>query len=489
MDDLTGSQAVIYARFSSDKQTEDSIEAQVRACREYAAHNGLLILRVYSDEAISGKGSKTASRAQYQKMLRDADKGQFSTILIHKYDRIARNLGEHVNLEKRLNDKGVSLIAVAQDFGNTKESKIMRALMWSLSEYYIDNLSEETKKGLKETALKGLHTGGYAPFGYDVVHQTYVINELEAAYVRKIFDAAEARIGFSELIEEMAAAGITGKRGKPIRYPQIYEILRNEKYTGVYLYSPTEAKNRADRRIKPDSIKIENALPVIISKAQFMEVQKIMTQRKQTGKKAGYLCSGLVYCTCGAKMHGMTSKRKGHEYPYFCCSKKCGAPVVHMEEVDKAATNYLRSLLSPENQKKIADALRNYQAGEGARMDEFKAALQKRIQDKQAQYDALLTNLSAGSLPPTVVEDIGAQMQQIKTEIEMLKNTEPPKDFAVDTIQAWLTSLKENPDQEAVRLLVERIDVVRDEEKNKTAFNIQSTLKTVLGEIGCGGQI
>ena len=224
--------AVIYARYSSDKQTEDSIEAQVRACQEYATKNNINIIGVYADEAVSGK---TANRAQYQKMLRDCDKGTFDTILIHKYDRIARNLGEHVNLEVKLKDKRVVLVAVAQDFGTSKESKIMRALMWSLSEYYIDNLAAETRKGHRETALKGLHNGGYAPFGYDVVNQTYVINELEAAYVKRMFNAALNREGFTELIEEMNRAGIRGKRGKPIRYPQIYEILHNEKYTGVYV--------------------------------------------------------------------------------------------------------------------------------------------------------------------------------------------------------------------------------------------------------------
>lgn len=144
--------AVIYARFSSDKQTEDSIEAQVRACREYAAAHGMNVADIYADEAISGKGSKTAQRRQYQRLLRDCGKGLFSVILIHKYDRIARNLGEHVNLEARLKEKGVQLIATSQDFGSTNEAKIMRALMWSLSEYYIDNLAQETKKGLRESA-------------------------------------------------------------------------------------------------------------------------------------------------------------------------------------------------------------------------------------------------------------------------------------------------------------------------------------------------
>lgn len=477
-------EAVIYARFSSDKQTESSIEAQVRACREYAAAHSLHVMEVYADEAISGAGAKTASRRAYQRLLRDASKGQFDTILIHKYDRIARNLGEHVNLEQRLNKLGVTLIATAQDFGSAKEAKIMRAITWSLSEYYLDNLSEETKKGHRETALKGLHNGGYAPFGYDVVNQQYVINKLEAGYVRKLFAAALERRGFVEIIEEMDAAGIRGKRGRPIKYPQIYEILRNEKYTGVYLYSADEEKDREKRREKPHAIRIENALPVIIDRAQFLEVQKIMDGRKQTGHKSNYLCSGLVFCECEAKMHAMKSERKGHTYHYFVCSKKCGAPVIKMGEIDKAALQYLRDLLNEENQQRITQAIRKYQAGDSARMDEFKTVLQKRIVEKRRQYDALLSNLSTGKLPASIVTDIGEEMEALKSQIATLENTEPPKDFTVEQIRAWLEAIKAAPDEKAVHLLVERIDI-----KSKTVFNIQSTLETVLSESGCGGRI
>ena len=476
--------AVCYARFSTDKQTELSTQAQIRACQDYAKAHSFQIVGQYTDEAISGKGSKTAARRQYQKMLRDCDKGIFDTILIHQYDRIARNLGEHVNLETRLKAKGVQLIAVAQDFGATKEGKIMKALMWSLSEYYLDNLAVETRKGLKETALKGLHTGGVPPFGYDIVNKQYVINELEAGYVRRIFDAAANRQGFTRLIEEMEAAGITGKRGRPIRYPSIYEMLRNEKYTGTFVYSPVEETRRTERRAKPNAIRIENALPAIISKAKFMEVQRIMNARKQTGKKANYLCSGLVYCRCGAKMHAQKSVRKGHEYHYYICSKKCGAPSVRMEAVDAAAVRYLHDLLSDANQKRIADALREYQAGEGGRMEEFKSALQVRITAKQNEYTALLKNLSSAALPPEVVQDIGDQMQAIKSEIAVLEQTEPPKDFTVDTIKAWLNSLKAVPDEKAIHLLIERIDIIGNTGGDDD-FHISSTLKTVLGENGC----
>lgn len=225
--------AVIYARYSSDKQTEASIDAQVRACRDYAARKGFAVNAVYADEAISGKGAKTASRAEYQRILRDAKKGAFDMILIHKYDRVARNVGEHVNLEIKLKEYGVRLVAVDQDFGDSKEAKIMRTMMWALSEYYIDNLASETTKGLVETAHKALHTGGTPPFGYDVIDQHYVINEIEAAYVRRMYQCALDGVGYTGLLAEMEAVGIRGKRGAVMRYTQVYEILKNERYTGV----------------------------------------------------------------------------------------------------------------------------------------------------------------------------------------------------------------------------------------------------------------
>lgn len=471
--------AVIYARYSSDKQTEDSIEAQRRACTAYAAAHGLVIVGEYTDEAISGKGSATASRAAYQRMLRDCGKGLFDTVLIHKYDRVARNLAEHVNLEKKLHDSGITLIAVAQDFGKTNEAKIMRGLMWILSEYYSDNLSDEVKKGLKENALKGLHNGGYPLFGYRVENQEYFINELEATFVRKMFRAAADRQGFTQLIKELADAGICGRHGKPIKYTQIYEMLRNERYTGTYIYCPGGEATRENRRTKPNGIRVENALPAIIDRALFEEVQQVMTERKQTGKKAGYLCSGLVYCSCGGKMHGMKSQKGGFERTYYYCSKKCGAGTVRMEDVDRAATDYLKALLSDANKLKVAAALQTYDRSNVDRVEDFNKMLCAKIADKQKQYDALMSNLAAGALPPKVVEGIGHQMHTLQEEIEALRHIEPPQDYTSDTINAWLGSIKNAPDDRVIHLLIERIDV-----KNKTEFNITSTLNSVLGETG-----
>jgi site-specific DNA recombinase len=475
--------AVIYARFSSDKQDDMSIDAQVRACREYAAKMDMLIVKVYKDEAISGKGSATAKRTQYQRMLKDADNDLFDVVLVHKYDRIARNVGEHVNLELKLSDQDIRLVAVAQDFGSSKEAKIMKTLVWAMSEFYIDNLSEETKKGHKEIALKGLHNGGYAPFGYDIVDQRYVINESEAEYVRKMFRCAAERKGFSELVSEMQLAGIVGKRGKPIKYTQIYEILRNIKYTGVYTYSTSEEKDRSLRRVKPNAIKIENALPRIIDRALYDEVQNIMNERKQTGTKAGYLCSGLVYCGhCGAKMHGMTSRRKGHEYQIYYCSAKCGIGTVRMELIDNTVISYIKMLLSPETIDEVTRALWSYAHNESRRIAEYNASVRKQIGECQAQIDNYMQTLGSGVLPNELISDIGSKIVALKNKIKTLSEMPIPKDYTVAQTEAWFRALREAPsDRKTVELLVERIEAA------KTEVNVISTLASVLGETGCGG--
>lgn len=339
-------------------------------------------------------------------MQKDCDKGLFDVILIRKYDRIARNLAEHVNLEMRLQAKGIELIATAQDFGQSNEAKIMKSLMWILNEYYNDNLSDEVKKGHKENALKGIHNGGVPPFGYDVVDQQYVINVLEAAYVKKIFQCAADREGFVDILREMEECGIYGKRGAVLKYTQIYEMLRNEKYTGVYLYSQIMAQNRADRRSKPDAIRIENALPIIIERPLFEEVQRIMSERKQTGRKGNYLCSGLVYCECGAKMHASSPSHKGHTYSYYNCSKKCGASGIPVEDVDNTAKEYLNELLSSGNQQRIITALRIYQRSVSDLAEDFENTIKKRITEKQKQYDGFMDSLSTGGLPAEVINTI-----------------------------------------------------------------------------------
>ena len=387
--------AAIYTRFSSDRQSEMSTQAQVRACKEYADANGIEIVRIYSDEAISGTEEKTENRLQYQTMLEDLPKHLFDIILIHKHDRIARSLEEHVRLSGILKKEKILLIAVAQNFGDGLEGDFAKQMTWVLSEYYSKNLSKEVKKGHREVALRGLHNGGCAPFGYDIVNQHYIINEFEAIYVRKMFDAALNHKGYNDLIQEMAEAGVVGKRGKPIGRAQIHEILCNEKYTGTYLYCLEEETKRADRRTRPHAIRVENAIPAIIDKKTFFEVQTIMIHRKQSGKKSNYLCRSLVHCSCGSVMHVCMSANKGNAYHYYRCHARCGTKGIKVEDVDKVATQYLHDLFSEDTQRKLSEFIYGYKGHKKSQLDSFYATINRNIKEKQAEYDSLMNNLSS----------------------------------------------------------------------------------------------
>ena len=152
--------AVIYARYSSHNQREESIDAQVRACEEYAAKHGLQVVQVYQDSAKSGTN---ADREQFQRMIEDSGKGLFRVLLIHKLDRFSRDKYDAVTYKRKLAFNRVSLISVSENLDGSPESKILESLLEGMAQYYSENLSREVMKGMKESAYKGTHLGGTPP--------------------------------------------------------------------------------------------------------------------------------------------------------------------------------------------------------------------------------------------------------------------------------------------------------------------------------------
>lgn len=454
--------AVIYGRYSSDQQREESLDAQVRFCEEYALSKGYIITKVYADKALSGKSDR---RPEFQKMIKDSGKGLFDVVLIHKYNRFARNMKDHVNYESRLNDNNVQLIAVAEDFGQGKEAIIMKSLMRALSEYYIKDLADEVRKGHKENALKALHNGGYAPFGYDIVDQQFVINEFEALYVRKMFDCAVNRKGFKDLVAEMESVGIKGKRGKLIKYPSIYEILRNERYTGTYVYDTKTEKH--DRRAKKNAIRIDDAIPALIDRETWEKVQEIMDERKQQPKN-DYMLKGLVYCgDCGAKMVGHISPTKGTRY--FECSKRCGVGSVSMDILEDKVRNYIKELLSEEQIIKTYRSLDSYSKYEKEQVEEYNKTIQSQIEKKQNQINIYINKLGE-ELPKEVTNEIANKIVELKRELESIKLLDPPRDFTKKQVLNWLDHIKNAPDEQVSRILISKVVA------NKKEVSVFSTL-------------
>ena len=150
--------AVIYARYSSDMQREESIDAQVRACTYYARQYQYEIVHVYADRAQSGK--RTKNREQFLQMINDASDGGFEVILVHKLNRFGRNTLEVLEYKNNLEDMGIELISVTERLESTPEGKLMLIIIAGMNEFYSDNLSQEVMKGLKENAYQCKFTGG-----------------------------------------------------------------------------------------------------------------------------------------------------------------------------------------------------------------------------------------------------------------------------------------------------------------------------------------
>ena len=148
---------VIYARYSSDNQREESIEGQLRECKEYAEKNGILIVGTYIDRAFS---AKTDHRPQFQQMIRDSKKGLFDTILGWKLDRFSRNRYDSAYYKRILKNNKVQIISVTEPISSTPEGIMLESLLEGMAEYYSAELGEKVSRGLKENALKARFNGG-----------------------------------------------------------------------------------------------------------------------------------------------------------------------------------------------------------------------------------------------------------------------------------------------------------------------------------------
>lgn len=352
--------AVAYARFSSDLQREESIEAQVRAIKEFAEKNGYALQKVYADRGISGT---TDNRPQFQAMIEDVKKGQIAAVIVHKYDRFARNRADSAIYRRELEKQGVKLLSVLENFDDSPESIILQSVIEGYNEYYSKNLRREVMKGLKENALSCRHTGGTPCLGYDVDKTTMklVINEWEAEAVKLIFKLYLEGYGYTHIIGQLNKKGYKTKRGASFGRNSLYEILRNEKYSGVYVYNLSASKNAEGKfnrhKSKPDDevIRVDGGVPQIIPTDDFQKVQKIMKarQRKTAAFKAKqeYLLSGKIICSeCGCTYAG-NSRKANSTHPLYIsyrCTKrngkiKCKNPEIQRDLIESIVQKKLAS--------------------------------------------------------------------------------------------------------------------------------------------------
>ena len=412
---------VIYARYSCDKQTEQSIEGQIRECTEYARQHDITIVGEYIDRAISGTSD---NREEFQRMIADSSKKMFDAVITYKTDRIARNRYDSAWYKRILRNNGVKLYYAKEAIPDGPEGIILESLLEGMAEYYSAELSQKVNRGMRETALKCKITGK-PPFGYKPDNDNnYTIDEAESAIVQTIFNMYENGTRPKDICSHLNKLGVKTGYNKPFSLSSINAILNNEKYTGLYKYA---------------EIRIENGVPAIISKEQFERVQKMLATKKQAparGRKMEYFLSGKLYCgECGSGMRGeYGTSRSGAKYYYYTCvnrkkTKACSKKNISKDWLENLiVTETERHILTPEQIDHIARQCAALHQKESTENTELKM-LKKRLEDTQKAIENVMSAIEQGIITPKTKErllQLEQDEKQIKYEIENA-STEIPR--------------------------------------------------------------
>lgn len=348
--------AAAYARYSTDKQTDNSIAYQLEKIGAYCRANDIEIVATYSDEAESGTNME---RPQFRAMLRDAESRRFDAVVIYDISRGSRDVGDWFNFRRSMMMLGIQVISATQRLGDITNSNDFLVELISVGMGQREVLETRSKSiaGVATMAEKGAFLGGVPPLGYDIVDQRYVINEREAKIVRKIFQMYAAGASYEDILE--ALPGVAGKRGAPLGKNSFHSILRNERYIGIYSWNKRKTKffrAWAGGAPNPNAVVIPDAIPPIIDKTTWERVQERVSNNKRNAKNKAretYLLSGLIECECcGAAYVGHTStNKKGYRTKYYVCGNKyrtktCTAKNVNGNQLEEFVVEHLRAYLA-----------------------------------------------------------------------------------------------------------------------------------------------
>ncbi len=207
---------VIYARYSSDSQTEQSIEGQLRVCNDYAKTNNIIILDTYIDRAMTGTND---NRPDFQRMIKDSSKKEWDFVIVYKLDRFSRNKYEATIHKNTLKNNRVKVLSAMENILDSPEGIILESLLEGMNQYYSAELAQKVSRGMRETRLKGYFQGGPLPYGYKLNGRKVVIDETTAEIVRFIYEQYSLGKTVKEIISNLTANNNS---------PEVIYLMANE---------------------------------------------------------------------------------------------------------------------------------------------------------------------------------------------------------------------------------------------------------------------
>ena len=444
--------AVIYTRYSSDLQSESSIEDQIEVCRRYTEQRGWTVVGTYDDRAISGA---SIVRPGYQAMMSDVENGNFDVVVAESLDRLGRRVADVSSLHDELSFRRIALHTVATG----EVTALLAGILGTVGQQYLLDLRDKTRRGLLGRILAGKSGGGLA-FGYRIPDDKIGDREIvdtEAHVVRRIFNEYATGISPRKIAKRLNEEAIPGPGGRNWGDTTIRGqvdrgtgILNNDLYVGrlvwnrcSYVKDPKTGKRLA-RPNPPDqweTVEVPNLR--IIDDALWDRVKvrqkeaRIEMGKDSTGNalnrvhRQKYLFSGLLKCgVCGATFTIIGKDRYGcaaHRSKGICSN----AQSIRRQAIEGRILSGLKSrLMAP---TLVAAFIAEYTA-------EINRLAGEALQDRQGQerdlsktnrkIDAVLKAVEDGMYTPSMKNRLFS-LEQHKEELVAALEAPPPSPLRI----------------------------------------------------------
>ena len=419
---------VIYARYSTDNQREESIEGQLRECKAFAEKNGIQIVGTYIDRAMS---AKTDNRPDFQKMIKDSAKQQFETVIVWKLDRFARNRYDSAHYKSILKRNNVRVLSATEAISQGAEGIILESVLEGMAEYYSAELAEKVIRGQTENALSCRFNGGTIPVGYNIVNQRFVVNNETAPMVLAAYEMYEEGKTMQEIADYLNVHGLRNTRGTKLTINTVSNLLTNRRYIGEYTYR---------------DIVVPDGIPAIVPKDLFNRVQERIAKNKKSPARhradEEYILSTKLYCgRCMTFMVGEsgTARNKDTYRYYKCLSAKrkrgCDKKAIKKLLIENGIINQvIQCVWDDDLIEDIIDLVMEMQNKENTAL----SLLNKRLNEVEKSISNILSAIEQGIFTSSTkqrLEELENQKKELEVEIAQESINRPMLDR--DQIKFW----------------------------------------------------
>ena len=431
--------AVIYARFSSHSQNEQSIEGQLAECYAFAQRSDLRIVHEYIDRALTGTTDK---RPDFLQMIEDSKRKGFQYVIVYQLDRFARNRYDSATYKAKLKKNGVRVLSAKENITDDASGILVEGVLESMAEYYSAELSQKIKRGIAISASKCKFFGGKVPLGYKIDEQkNYIIDEETAPIVRRLFEMLASGYNYADIARYMNERGITTSTGSKWNRNSFRSIFANRRYLGKYIFHDEE---------------IDGGIPQLIDEQLFDEVQKVLEKyaaAPSRGKaKVEYLLSEKLICgKCAHKMTGISSTSKsGKIHHYYKCvgttKGVCDKRTVRKQFIEDEVITAIVGDGSEQNPHGVLTdefidmvAAETYLMIQAERNDSEIKRLESVIAKNQKAINNLMQALMLGKIADTIL----AQIEKLESENKELNDAIASEkalqiDYSYADIRKWL---------------------------------------------------